>query len=476
MSSNEQLIRIETFKNLLIGIATGGGFNDEDYKSIRLELLGIEEISSLLPEFTKTNRNCHEFWQFIKFKFKTYAERRTYIADEFSKLLDYIEQKTIKNISKKVVFNIEDYFNTEDEHFNRNAYYWYLHLKNDNFFPKIETPFLILYNYIHFKKNHTKPISCVDIIENKMTEFQLNKDQRLFIYDKLSGLIANEEPTIQDKLSTINVEILDRRFQIEPYKDLSPENYSLEHLMKEADKIHDSSERIKFLRQKQLSYKQEAKSIGWDIGFGDEIQIEIEHLERLSQKGTIVLPKGKSKILFLGANPKDSTRLRVDEEIREIEMALKVSKERDNFILLSKWAVTPSGLQQAILDDSPDVIHFSGHGSDKGIVLEDNNGHSKIVSESALESLFELFSDKIKCIILNSCYSEVQAKAIAKHIPFVIGMDDSITDETAIIFSVGFYKALGAGRDVEFAFKLGVNAIDLQGVSGGNIPKLIINK
>jgi hypothetical protein len=343
-------------------------------------------------------------------------------------------------------------------------------------FPNLQIPFTILLNYLDFSKNYSKPISCVDKIEKQMNEFQLNKAQRLFIYDKLNGLIANAEPSVQDNLSTINVEITDRRWQIEPYSELEVEKYNLESIMTEADKIQKIPERIRFLRHKKLSYEKEAEDLGWDIGLGDEIQIEIEHLEGINKTEVVIENIKKNKILFLAANPKDSTRLRVDEEIREIETALKLSKERDNFILSSKWAVTPAILQQAILDENPDVVHFSGHGTGTGILLEDRSGNSKIVSESALESLFELFSENIKCVILNSCYSEVQAKAIAKNIRYVIGMDDSISDETAIIFSVGFYRALGSGKDVEFAFRLGINAIQLQGLSGVNTPHLIGNK
>ncbi len=34
--------------------------------------------------------------------------------------------------------------------------------------------------------------------------------------------------------------------------------------------------------------------------------------------------------------------------------------------------------------------------------------------------LFELFADKIECVVLNACYSEPQAKAIAQQIDYVI--------------------------------------------------------
>ena len=476
MSNIEQYKKIEFFKNMLVEIATGGKINEDEYNHLRTELLGFNELSGLLPEFVKSFRSSQEFWHFIKPKFSTYGERMIYISSEFSKIFDFLEKNALKNNFSKSDFNVEDYFNTMDEHFNTNAYFWYLSLKKSNLFQSLQIPFAILANYLDFSKNYNRPISIVDKIEEQMNQCQLNKNQRLFIYDKLNGLIANAEPSIQDKLSTINIEIIDRRWQLEPNSDLDLEKYNLESIMMEAEKIQNIPERIKFLRHKKLSYEKDAEDLGWDIGLGDEIQIEIEHLEGINITEAVIRNSKKSKILFLAANPKDSTRLRVDEEVREIETVLKLSKERDNFILSSKWAITPSTLQQAILDESPDVVHFSGHGTGTGILLEDMKGDSIIVSESALESLFSLFSESIKCVILNSCYSEIQAKAIAKNIRYVIGMNNSISDKTAITFSVGFYRALGSGKDVEFAFKLGINAIQLQGLSGETIPHLIENK
>jgi hypothetical protein len=84
-----------------------------------------------------------------------------------------------------------------------------------------------------------------------------------------------------------------------------------------------------------------------------------------------------------------------------------------------------------------------------------------------------LFADKLNCVVLNGCYSDVQAQVIAKHIPHVIGMNKAIGDKAAIAFAVGFYDALGAGRGVEFAFKMGCAAIQMEGIAEHLTPVLI---
>ena len=162
----------------------------------------------------------------------------------------------------------------------------------------------------------------------------------------------------------------------------------------------------------------------------------------------------KRKILILAANPKDTSPLRLDEEVREIDNGLRRAKHRDQFELLQKWAVRPRDIQRAMLNINPQIVHFSGHGTEeKGLVFEDETGQSKLVRGKALAALFKLFADKLECVVLNGCYSKKQAEEIAKYIPYVIGMKQAIVDRAAIEFAVGFYDALGAGRSVEFAYK-----------------------
>ena len=179
-------------------------------------------------------------------------------------------------------------------------------------------------------------------------------------------------------------------------------------------------------------------------------------------------------ILFLAANPKDTGRLRLDQELRDIAEGLQRAQKRDQFNLEPRLAVRPRDIQRAMLDVEPQIIHFSGHGEgDQGLVFEDEIGNAKRVDGAALAELFKLFADQVACVVLNACYSEAQAKAIAQHIPYVIGMNQAIGDKAAIAFAVGFYDALGAGRPIEFAYKLGCSAIRMEGIEEHLTPVLL---
>jgi len=210
----------------------------------------------------------------------------------------------------------------------------------------------------------------------------------------------------------------------------------------------------------------------------------LKRLEELFQSGKLTevlgipvedirLSNTPIKILLLTANPKGTTPLSLDEEVREINEGLLGARQQEQLKLVQRWAVRPRDVQRAMLDENPQIVHFSGHGAgEEGLVFEDETGKAKLVDGSALAGLFELFADQVNCVVLNGCYSEVQSKGIVKHIDYVIGMSQAIGARAAIEFAVGFYKALGAGRPIEFAYKLGCNAI-LAGIPEHLTPVLL---
>lgn len=86
-------------------------------------------------------------------------------------------------------------------------------------------------------------------------------------------------------------------------------------------------------------------------------------------------------ILFLAANPKDTSRLRLDQELRDVAEGLHRAQKRDQFILEQRLAVRPRDIQRAMLDINPQIIHFSGHGAgEQGLIFEDELGNAKGLS------------------------------------------------------------------------------------------------
>lgn len=181
------------------------------------------------------------------------------------------------------------------------------------------------------------------------------------------------------------------------------------------------------------------------------------------------------KILFLAANPKNTVRLRLEEEHREIEHKILLAQKRDQFVLVNKGAVRIGDLQFYLNQERPDIVHFSSHGTEEGeIILEDNRGNARPVPPKALERVFSVLKDNIRCVILNACFSLEQACAISQHIDCVIGMSSSISDKAAIAFSAAFYLAIASERSVKNAFDQGINELMLWRIPEEHIPQLLV--
>ncbi|BAY93225.1 MULTISPECIES: AAA-like domain-containing protein [unclassified Tolypothrix] len=186
------------------------------------------------------------------------------------------------------------------------------------------------------------------------------------------------------------------------------------------------------------------------------------------------------RILFLTAEPTDTARLRLQKELQEIKQKLQLANQRARFLLEFGFAVRPGDVSQELLNFQPHIVHFSGHGISTGeLCFENELGKMQPVTPQALAALFELVAHQVQCVVLNACYSDIQARAIAQHISFVIGMNRAIGDQAAIAFAVGFYKALGANRSPEEAYEFGCVEIQLQGIPEESTPvlrKKIVNQ
>lgn len=178
-------------------------------------------------------------------------------------------------------------------------------------------------------------------------------------------------------------------------------------------------------------------------------------------------------ILFLSANAGVSP-LRLNEEAREIQQVLMRSKARDQFSFHVQQSVRLEDIQRLVLMYQPNIIHMiSGDSRDEGVILEDEYGKTNLVSAEGLARLFELFADEIECVILDGCYSELQASAIAQYISYVIGVRSEMRDSASLQFMRGFYDALATGSSVAFAYKIGCNAHGLLGLPAYLTPVLI---
>jgi hypothetical protein len=111
-----------------------------------------------------------------------------------------------------------------------------------------------------------------------------------------------------------------------------------------------------------IGYERLLKSL---IRLTDSLGVQLEAPK--SKREFVEQPTSSANsILFLASDPSNTTRLRLGEELREIQEKLQFAKHRDSFSLNARWSIRPTDLSQALLDINPLIVHFSGHGTSDG--------------------------------------------------------------------------------------------------------------
>ena len=193
-------------------------------------------------------------------------------------------------------------------------------------------------------------------------------------------------------------------------------------------------------------------------------------------------PRSPLRVLILASNPSDSVRLGIGVECRAIQERLDRARTGDGVELLLRLAVKIRDLQQHLLELHPDIVHFSGHGTEGGrLVFHNGHSGSAYAPSEALGDLFGLIQKdaeagigrSISCVVLNACYSEKQANILAAHVDDVIGIPDQLDEEVAVEFAAAFYEALAYRRPIDSAFRFACNSIALHEFDQAELPKLI---
>lgn len=184
----------------------------------------------------------------------------------------------------------------------------------------------------------------------------------------------------------------------------------------------------------------------------------------------------RDTILLLSANAGGHRQLQLDQERRAIDHEVAYSRASARLDVRTADALRLDDLQRVLLRYEPIVAHFSGHGHPRdGIQVVDETGQPRSVPPRALSDLFDILSDGLRCVVLNACHTDEQARVIAAHVPYVVGMRRQVLDDTAILFATGFYRGLANGRTIRTSFELARNGLDLHGVPERDVPRLIVH-
>jgi tetratricopeptide (TPR) repeat protein len=172
-------------------------------------------------------------------------------------------------------------------------------------------------------------------------------------------------------------------------------------------------------------------------------------------------------VLFLAANPVEIPLLQLGEECRAIEDKIRAASFREKLRFRSRWAARPDDLLQALHEDDPTVLHFSGHGTGaQGLCFLAEDGGVLSVNSDGLGQVIRAAGDSIQLVVLNACYTKVQAQSLVAHVPCVIGMPSVIGDKSAIVYVAELYRALAFGKSVARAHQCGLALLAIHSMAG----------
>jgi len=183
-------------------------------------------------------------------------------------------------------------------------------------------------------------------------------------------------------------------------------------------------------------------------------------------------------VLYLSASPDPDAPLRVDAETRLVQEAIRGSRYRDNVTVHYSPAANIGSLLNGLNDHRPQIVHFSGHGSDDAISADTGS-----VSAPTIEAIdFDLLAKALAAtdvppsvIVLNSCKSIGAAKRLAKPGRVLVVMSASISDVAAASFATRFYAAIASGQSIKAAFDQGVVAIGAASIDEVDTPQLLFD-
>jgi len=177
--------------------------------------------------------------------------------------------------------------------------------------------------------------------------------------------------------------------------------------------------------------------------------------------------------LYLAANPADTPSLRLDVECREIAATIRTGRYRDRIEFAARWAARPDDLQ-ALNDEEPQVLHFSGHGEGAGgLWFEGADSAAQPVGADALAQVMRAAGASVRLVVLNACYSETQAEAVRAHVPCVVGISSAIGDRDGAHYAVALYRAIAFGHSVANAHAQGLAALAMHGAHDPDAVKLL---
>ncbi len=213
-------------------------------------------------------------------------------------------------------------------------------------------------------------------------------------------------------------------------------------------------------------HSRELGQVPWEYLFDGSRYLAAEYALLRNQPGSTADPQvaapARLRFLFVPADPllhgSQPAPYRLGIEQEWLDLRTDLTHLDPGVDLFNIQPPTFLALQDALAGVRSGLVHFTGHGiSDKthaSLVFELPSGASDLVQAAKFAALVR---GKAALVVLSACQSAAPGQAeeanlaallSAQGIPFVLGMQLSVPDHSARVFTDKFYRYLFSGEDV----------------------------
>jgi len=164
------------------------------------------------------------------------------------------------------------------------------------------------------------------------------------------------------------------------------------------------------------------------------------------------------RILMLPGSPSAAAQTRLDLELRQLRAVGTVA--RCPMTLMARPVTRIADVVTELTETQPTIVHFSGADPDGRLLLDTDDQRRSPITVDQLSTLFSEAAE-LDCILLGSCFNEEYVEPLLRHAHAVVGSSGPLSDDAAVAFTRGFYTALVAGRNLETAYRYGLEEMEL---------------
>jgi hypothetical protein len=176
------------------------------------------------------------------------------------------------------------------------------------------------------------------------------------------------------------------------------------------------------------------------------------------------------RILLFASDPLDGRKLNIAGEVKAIESAINESPSGEFMNLKVVWNTSPEDILYGICKYHPNVIHYSGRGTSRGLILHGRNNKSMILELKKFAKVLSMVKDEVELLFMNSCFSSIKSKMLLNEINQLVCMEGYADDKAAALFPGFFYRYLGLGFTAEKSLELAKTELLLRNINTGYNP------